>query len=105
MWAMPAWLARIGRPWVLAALAALPWVGTTACVIYRPVVYRPATLGEELVALDQARKDGLLTDAEYAARRELLIAAWKEIGTTPIQEVDPNSDTPRDPTPAARSGT
>ncbi|MFM9169366.1 MAG: hypothetical protein ACKOTD_04375, partial [Phycisphaerales bacterium] len=38
---------------------------TSGCTVYRPVILRPPTLGEELIQLDAARRDGLLTDAEY----------------------------------------
>ena len=69
----------------LAALAALPWVLSLACVIYRPIVSRPPTLGEELLSLDQARNDGLLTQAEYERRRDETIDAWKRIGETPVE--------------------
>ena len=71
----------------LAVLAALPWIASLACVIYRPVVTRPPTLGEELIQLDAARRDGLLSQAEYDKRRAETIAAWKRIGETPIQQV------------------
>lgn len=57
-----------------------------ACVTYRPVVTRPATLGEELMSLESARKDGLLTDEEFSKRRAETIATWKAIGDTPIIE-------------------
>ena len=68
-------------------LAALPWIASLACVIYRPLVTRPPTLGEELIQLDAARRDGLLSQAEYDKRRAETIAAWKRIGETPIQQV------------------
>jgi hypothetical protein len=58
-----------------------------SCTAYRPIVTRPPTLGEELLSLDQARKDGLLTQAEYKERRAGTIAAWKEIGNAPVVEV------------------
>jgi hypothetical protein len=57
------------------------------CTVYRPVILRPPTLGEELIQLDAARRDGLLTDAEYETRRAQAIAAWKRIGEAPIETV------------------
>jgi hypothetical protein len=70
----------------LAALAALPWIASFACVVYRPIVTRPPTLGDELIQLDAARRDGLLTQEEYDTRRAETIAAWKRIGDAPIVE-------------------
>lgn len=49
-----------------------------------PAVTRPPTLGEELLSLDAARKEGLLTDAEFAARRAQTMQAWKAIGTAHV---------------------
>ena len=74
------------RAIALAALAALPWIASLACVVYRPIVTRPPTLGDELIQLDAARRDGLLTQEEYDTRRAETIAAWKRIGDTPIVE-------------------
>ncbi|MFM8872786.1 MAG: hypothetical protein ACKOJI_05435, partial [Phycisphaerales bacterium] len=59
----------------IAAAILLP----CGCTVYRPVILRPPTLGEELIQLDAARRDGLLTDAEYETRRAEAIAAWKRI--------------------------
>jgi hypothetical protein len=70
----------------LATLAALPWIASFACVVYRPIVTRPPTLGDELIQLDAARRDGLLTQEEYDTRRAETIAAWKRIGDAPIVE-------------------
>lgn len=80
---------RPSRPIILglAAFATLPWALSAACVQYQPVVTRPATLGEELMSIDSARKSGLLTDEEYAARRAQTIAEWKKIGDTPVDAV------------------
>lgn len=76
---------RRPSPRILAACATVPWLLSLACVIYTPVVSRPPTLGEELLSLDQARKDGLLTQAEYEKRRDETIAVWKRIGETPVE--------------------
>lgn len=62
-------LPRPRGPLLFAALATLPWLASLACVVYTPIVVRPPTLGEELLTLDQARRDGLLTQAEYDKRR------------------------------------
>ena len=67
------------------------------CTVYRPVILRPPTLGEELIQLDAARRDGLLTDAEYGKRRAEAIAAWKRIGEAPIETVPAPSDAPAAP--------
>ncbi len=69
----------------LTAIAVAPWALSLACVSYRPIVTRPPTLGSELISLDEARKAGLLTDSEFATRRDQTIAAWKHIGETPIK--------------------
>jgi hypothetical protein len=53
------------------------------------VVTRPPTLGEELIQLDAARRDGLLTQEEHDRRRAEIIAAWKAIGDAPIEPVPP----------------
>ena len=70
---------------VLAVAAAT--LVSCSCTVYRPVILRPPTLGEELIQLDAARRDGLLTDAEYETRRAQAIAAWKRIGEAPIETV------------------
>jgi hypothetical protein len=69
--------------------ACVPWAASLACVTYRPVVTRPPTLGEELIQLDAARRDGLLTQEEHDRRRAEIIAAWKAIGDAPIEPVPP----------------
>ena len=80
-------LTRPTRPVLvgLTVLATLPWALSLGCIIYRPIVTRPATLGDELLSLDSARKSGLLTDEEYAARRAQTIAEWRKIADTPIE--------------------
>jgi len=70
-----------------AAISMLPWICCAACVMYRPVVTRPPTLGDELISLDQAKKDGLITQEEFDKRRAETIAAWKAIGNAPIISV------------------
>ena len=64
---------------------ALLLLAPPACVQFDPVVTRPPTLGEELLSLDAARKEGLLTDEEFAMRRAQAIHAWKAIGTAPVE--------------------
>ena len=71
----------------VAAISLLPWICCAACVMYRPVVTRPPTLGDELISLDQAKKDGLITQEEFDKRRAETIAAWKAIGNAPIISV------------------
>ena len=71
----------------LAAISLIPWICCAACVMYRPVVTRPPTLGDELISLDQAKKDGLITQEEFDKRRVETIAAWKAIGNAPIISV------------------
>ena len=71
----------------LAAISLLPWICCAACVMYRPVVTRPPTLGDELISLDQAKEDGLITQEEFDKRRAETIAAWKAIGNAPIISV------------------
>lgn len=73
------------------ALLAVSFLAIPGCVQkFGPIVTRPATLGEELLSLDAAHKEGLLTDEEFATRRARTIAMWKAIGTAPvaIPEVD-----------------
>jgi hypothetical protein len=60
---------------------------------FHPVVTRPPTLGEELLSLDAARRDGLLTEEEFTARRAQTIEAWKAIGTATV-EVPEEDDAP-----------
>ena len=67
------------------------------CTVYRPVILRPPTLGEELIQLDAAHRDGLLTDAEYEKRRAETIAAWRRIGEVPIETVPVSPDAPTAP--------
>jgi hypothetical protein len=67
------------------------------CTVYRPVILRPPTLGEELIQLDAAHRDGLLTDAEYEKRRVETIAAWRRIGEVPIETVPVSPDAPTAP--------
>ena len=69
----------------LAIAAAAAGILPCACTAYRPIVTRPPTLGEELIQLDAARRDGLLTEAEYEHRRAGTIAAWKRIGEVPVE--------------------
>jgi len=76
----------------LAAISLIPWICCAACVMYRPVVTRPPTLGDELISLDQAKKDGLITQEEFDKRRAETIAAWKAIGNAPIISVPPPSE-------------
>lgn len=73
------------RGMALAIAAAAAGVLPSACTAYRPIVTRPPTLGEELIQLDAARRDGLLTQAEHDHRRAETIAAWKRIGDAPIE--------------------
>ncbi len=51
---------------VAGLVAMLPWAMSVACVNYNPRVYRPSTLGQELIDLKAAHEKGLLSDAEYA---------------------------------------
>ena len=76
----------------LAAISLLPWICCAACVMYRPVVTRPPTLGDELISLDQAKKDGLITQEEFDKRRAETIAAWKAIGNASIIAVPAPSE-------------
>ena len=76
----------VRRRVALAIVAAVAGVLSGACTAYRPIVTRPPTLGEELIQLDAARRDGLLTREEYDGRRSETIAAWKRIGDAPIVE-------------------
>lgn len=86
---MPAHAPRFARRALAAALALL---APPACVQFSPVVTRPPTLGEELLSLDAARKDGLLTDEEYARRRAEAIATWKAIGTAAVEVLSKEDD-------------
>lgn len=76
----------------LAAISLIPWICCAACVMYRPVATRPPTLGDELISLDQAKKEGLITQEEFDKRRAETIAVWKAIGNTPIISVPPPSE-------------
>ena len=72
---------------IMVIMAAVAGVLPCSCTAYRPIVTRPPTLGEELLSLEQARRDGLLTQAEFERCRAGTIAAWKEIGNSPVVEV------------------
>jgi hypothetical protein len=87
----------------IAALAAglLP----CACTKYCPIVTRPPTLGEELIQLDAARRDGLLTQEEHDRRRTETIAAWKRIGDAPIEPPAPAAGGPGTPSGAPTGST
>lgn len=82
-------------PWRARVLAvALLLLAPPSCIRhFQPVVTRPPTLGEELLSLDAARRDGLLTEEEFAARRAQTIEAWKAIGTATV-EVPEEDDAP-----------
>ena len=68
------------------ALLAVLFLAMPGCVQkFGPIVTRPPTLGEDLLSLDAARRDGLLTEEEFAARRAQTIQAWKAIGTTTVE--------------------
>lgn len=89
--------------YLLGVLALLPWVASPACVYYSPVVARPPTLGEELLSLDEARKDGLLSQEEYEQRRAQTIEIWKQIGHTNVdQQQGPDLPPPGPPTAPER---
>ena len=89
--------------YLLGVLALLPWVASPACVYYSPVVTRPPTLGDELLSLDTARRDGLLTEAEYQQRRAETIELWKYIGDTPVEaEVGPSLPPPATSSPGVK---
>lgn len=75
------------------ATAALLLLAPPACNnLPGPIVTRPPTLGEELLSLDAARKEGLLTGEEFALRRAQTIAAWKAIGTAPVEAPESEDD-------------
>lgn len=68
------------------ALLAVLFLAMPGCLQkFGPIVTRPPTLGEELLSLDAAHKEGLLTDEEFATRRAQTIAVWKAIGTAPVE--------------------
>lgn len=76
------------------ALLAVLFLAMPGCIQkFGPIVTRPPTLGEELLSLDAAHKEGLLTDEEFATRRAQTIAVWKAIGTAPV-EVPEEDDAP-----------
>ncbi|MFN5495216.1 MAG: hypothetical protein ACK5WD_05295 [bacterium] len=76
------------------ALLAVLFLAMPGCIQkFGPIVTRPPTLGEELLSLDAAHEEGLLTDAEFATRRAQTIAVWKAIGTAPV-EVPEEDDAP-----------
>lgn len=63
---------------VAASLAA------TACVVRNPVVTRPPPVGKELVELDRARAEGLLSAEEYAVFRARLLGGLAQLDAQPI---------------------
>ena len=89
----------------LAIAAAAAGILPCACTAYRPIVTRPPTLGEELIQLDAARRDGLLTQEEHDRRRTGTIAAWKRIGDAPIEPPAPVAAGPGTPSGAPSGST
>ena len=93
-----AWVRRASARGIARASAvAATTLLACGCTVYRSVILRPPTLGEELIQLDAAHRDGLLTDAEYEKRRAQTIAAWKRIGEAPIEAVPAPPSTPSAP--------
>ena len=78
---------RTTRTCLRAFAATLLLAAPLGCATRAGVVTRPPTLGEELLALAAARRDGLLDDREFDLRRDETIRVWKAIGTAPA-EVD-----------------
>lgn len=78
---------RSTRTCLRAFAATLLLAAPLGCAARPGVVTRPPTLGEELLALDAARRDGLLTDREFVVRRDETIRVWRAIATAPV-EVD-----------------
>ena len=68
-----------------AITAMLFLLAPPSCVQLNPLVTRPPTLGEELLSLEAARADGLLSDEEFALRRTQTMEVWKAIGTAPVE--------------------
>ena len=97
--------ARITRPFlrILAVAAAMvaPIAAPAGCAARSEggAVTRPPTLGEELLALDSARRDGLLTDAEFAQRRDATLRAWKAITVAPVEVDSDDEAREEEPTP------
>ncbi len=54
------------------------------CVTHIPASNRPATIGKELIDLDRAHKDGLVSDDEYASMRAEALRNFERIGETPV---------------------
>ena len=82
------WNSHRASPAVAAALLLL---APPSCISsdHGHRVTRPPTLGEELLSLDEARKEGLLTEEEFVARRVQTIVAWTAIGTAPVESPEP----------------
>jgi hypothetical protein len=62
-----------------AALVIAASCGLVGCTVDSPVVQRPPTLGRELIDLQQARNDQLLSDSEYATQRQLIVDRFHEL--------------------------
>ena len=54
------------------------------CVTHIPASNRPASIGKELIDLDRAHKDGLVSDDEYASMRAEALRNFERIGETPV---------------------
>lgn len=90
---------------VLAIAAVAAGLLPCACTKYLPIVTRPPTLGEELIQLDAARREGLLTQEEHDRRRAETIAAWKRIGDAPVEPPAPAAAGPGAPSGARSDAT
>jgi hypothetical protein len=85
------WNSHRASPAIAAALLLL---APPSCISsdHGPRVTRPPTLGEELLSLDAARNEGLLTEEEFVARCAQTVAAWKAIGTAPVESPESEDD-------------
>ncbi len=76
----------------IAAPAIAVWTLSTACVVHIPSANRPAPIGKELIELDRAHKDGLVSDDEYARTRADMLRNFERIGQTPVEPSFPYRD-------------
>lgn len=77
-------MASCVRKYRVAACMLPAWLIAAGCVVRNPVVTRPPPVGRELVELDRARAEGLLSDEEYGVFRARLLAALARLDAEAI---------------------
>lgn len=83
---------RHARSLRLVVPAFAVWMLSFGCVTHIPASNRPAPIGKELMDLDRAHQDGLVSDDEYARIRADMLRNFERIGQTPVYPSFPYRD-------------